>query len=96
MIALILAAVLAVESPSEAKYEVWKDTSGKFEVVAMLLQADKDKVILKRKSGKVIQVPYKRLGRDELVRVVRFLFVQQDREVIGNNKKTLKAKNLFR
>ncbi len=55
--------VAAGPSPSAGSdgYRVWNDASGKFSVEALLLSSDADKVRLKKRDGKVIEIPIKTL-----------------------------------
>jgi S1-C subfamily serine protease len=48
-------------TPAADGYRVWNDQTGKHSVEALLLSSDADKVRLKKRDGKVIEIPLKTL-----------------------------------
>ncbi|MCR4414463.1 MAG: SHD1 domain-containing protein, partial [Thermoguttaceae bacterium] len=58
----------AAASPSKAgpaRTRTWRDSSGVFEVQAALVRCEGDKVTLRRKDGKLIQVPLDKLSAQD-------------------------------
>lgn len=49
----------------EGDFRVWKDKSGKFSVTAELISHDDDEVVLRRKDGKELNVPLKKLCEED-------------------------------